>query len=103
MSSYQSFKLFLVEAFHISKDGFHIILGFLVFLFGSYIFKIKLSSYKALIVPLVFALILETKDIFDSVSLGLFPDLYDSFRDIIITFLLPLLTVMYNRYWIWKQ
>lgn len=98
MSEYQSLKLLLVDLLGISKDGFHIIIGFLVFLIFSYIFKIKLSSYKALIAPFFFAFLLEAKDFYDSVAFGFLIDVPDAVHDIIITMLLLVLVVLYLKF-----
>lgn len=94
---YQLFKLYLVDLFNLSKDGFHIILGFLVFIFISYLSKTKLSSLKSLVAPIIFAIILEILDAKDALSIKIFPDLLDSTHDIFLVIILPALTVIYLR------
>ena len=98
MSPYQSIKLSLTGTFGLSRDGFHIVLGFLVFLGVSLLLKIKPSSFRALIAPLVFALLLEALDSRDTLVLGRPIDYLDSLHDIFFTVLLPLSTVLYLRY-----
>ena len=98
MSSYQSLKLVLVEIFNIPREGFHFILGFLVFLAGAYLFKIKLSSYKTLIIPSIFAFILELLDLRDALAYGFSFNALNSFTDILTTMSLPTLTVLYMRH-----
>lgn len=97
MSSYQSLKLTLVEIFNIPKEGFHFVLGFLVFLIGAYIFKIKLTSYKSLIAPLVLAIVLELLDLRDVLAYEYSLDILDSLTDILITMSAPTFTVLYMR------
>jgi len=98
MPLYQSLKLVLSDVTGLSRDGFHIILGFVVFILIIYLLKIKLSSWKALIAPLLFALVLETLDTRDALAFGFRVDIVDSLRDIIITTALPLLTILYARF-----
>ena len=98
MSPYQSIKLSLTGTVGLSRDGFHIVLGFLVFLAVSGLFRIKLSSLRSLIAPLLFALALEAMDSRDTLALGRSIDFVDSLHDIFFTVLLPLSTVLYLRY-----
>jgi uncharacterized membrane protein YczE len=98
ISPYQSFKLSLTGTFGLSRDGFHIVLGFLVFLLFSALFKIKLSSLRALVAPLVFALILEAVDVRDTLSLGRTVDYVDGAHDIFFSMILPFAAVVYLRY-----
>ncbi|MEK7519811.1 MAG: hypothetical protein AAB581_01010 [Patescibacteria group bacterium] len=98
MAEYQLFKLDMVDLFDVSRDGFHIILGFAVFLLVCYLFKIRLTSWKALIAPLIFSVLLETLDARDSLAFGRAIDYWDSLHDTIITTLLPALTVVYMKY-----
>ena len=99
ISDYQSMKLVLGDVFGLSRDGFHIIIAFIVFLSVARIFRIRLTSWNALLAPLILALVLEAKDLYDSVSYG-FP-IYPSgnLHDILISAFLPLLTVLYLRRW----
>lgn len=97
MAPYQLFKLNLVDFFGISKDGFHIILGFLIFLIFASVFKIKLSSWKTSVAPIVLALILEVLDFKDAMAFNGPVDYIDSFRDIVVTVILPIISVFFFR------
>ena len=97
MSDYQSLKVLLVDLFGISKDSFHIILGFLTFLLFSYLMKLKPSSFKLLLIPLIFAFILEFIDFRDEIALNLPLDVNDALHDVFFTMLLPTITVVYFR------
>jgi|ETN02SMinimDraft_2_1059926.scaffolds.fasta_scaffold263027_1 hypothetical protein len=98
MSFYQTLKLILVDIFELSKDGFHIILGYFVFLLFARIFKIKLSSWKALFPTIIFSLLLEIVDFRDSIVFQMRYDFFDSIHDIMITNILPLITLLYLRF-----
>ena len=98
MSLYQQFKLNLVDFFGLSKDGFHIILGFVIFLGFAGLLKIKLSSWKALIAPLVFAIILEVLDIRDALLFNEGIDVSGAIIDATITISLPLVLIVYLKF-----
>jgi len=97
ISGYQAFKLFLTELLGISRDGFHIVLTYFIFLLIGMLFKWRLSSWKMLIAPTLFALILEIADTRDAVTYGFGIDYLDSIHDFIVGMLLPFLTVVYAR------
>jgi hypothetical protein len=98
MSDYQSMKLLLGDVFGLSRDGFHIIITFVAFLAVARLFRIRLERGAALIAPLALAVGLEVKDLYDSVTFG-FP-IYPlgNLHDVLVSVLLPLLTVVYLRF-----
>jgi hypothetical protein len=98
MAPYQNFKLFLVDALGVTKDGFHIVLGFLVLLIFARLFSLKLNSWKVLIAPILFAILLEVLDVHDALQYHYRINWLDSLHDIVLTVLLPTLLVAYNRY-----
>lgn len=98
MAPYQTFKIFITDFSGVSKDGFHILLGFLIFILFAWIFRLKLSSWKAIIAPLVFAVILELMDARDSLAYGFAVHVRDSIKDIVVTTLIPWVTIIYLRY-----
>lgn len=98
MSFYQTLKLILIEIFELSRDGFHVILGFVVFLIFAKLFRISLTSWKALLPTLIFSLLLEIVDFRDSAVFNMRYDFIDSLHDIFITNLLPVIMVSYLRF-----
>ena len=94
---YQELKLVLTDLLNISRDGFHILLGFFVFLLFATLFRLPLSSWKAIIAPLIFALMLEFVDVWDSIAVGIAINWLDSLHDLIISLLLPLCVICYLR------
>ncbi|HXV27094.1 MAG TPA: hypothetical protein VD862_03690 [Candidatus Paceibacterota bacterium] len=99
ISDYQSMKLVLGDVFGLSRDGFHIIIAFLVFLAAARMFRIRLTGWHALIAPVVLALGLEAKDLYDSVSYGFSIYPLGNLHDVLTSVFLPLLTVLYARLW----
>jgi hypothetical protein len=97
MSPYQELKIELVRTLGISRDAFHVLLGFLVFLGCAWVFKIKLTSYRTLIAPLIFGAILEIKDTIDALAYGFPVNLLDSSKDIIIALFIPAVLVTHLR------
>jgi len=97
ISGYQALKLFLTGLLGVSRDGFHVILTFLIFLLVGMLFKWRLSSPKMLIAPLLFAVGLEVLDTRDAVVYGFPVDIMDSIHDLILGMLLPTLVVLYAR------
>lgn len=97
ISGYQAFKLFLTELLGVSRDGFHILLTFFVFLLVGMLFKWRLSSPKMLIAPFLFALLLEVLDTRDAIVYGFRVDVLDSVHDIILGMLLPTFVWLYAR------
>lgn len=97
MSLYQSLKIFLLDHISLSKDGFHIFLGFGIYLMVSSLLKIKLSSYKSLAAPVVLGILLEAIDIRDTLVYGERLVLLGNLKDIVTTSFLPLLTTVYLR------
>lgn len=95
MSPYQQLKIILVRNLHISRDAFHILLGFFVFLAAAHIANRKLSDPRSLIAPTLFLIILELKDAYDGWAYRVFYDPIDSMKDMTIGLLLPVLTVFY--------
>ena len=98
MAPYQILKLELVAWFGLSKDAFHIFLGFAVFLIFAYFLKHKFNSFKLIIAPLVLGIVLEAMDFRDAFSYGLRINYMDSLQDIAITILCPLLLILFFRY-----
>ena len=98
MAPYQNFKLFLVDTLGLAKDGFHIVLGFLILLVFARLFSLRLGSWKVLIAPVVFALLLEVLDVRDALRYSYPINWINSLHDIVVTVLLPFLLVIYSRY-----
>jgi len=94
---YQELKLVLTDLLNISRDGFHILLGFFVFLLFAALFRLPLSSWKALVAPLLFGIVLEFVDVRDSLAVGIAINWLDSLHDLIISLLLPLCVICYLR------
>ena len=94
---YQALKLFLTGLLGVSRDGFHILLTFFIFLLIGMLFKWRLSNPKILIAPLIFALFLEILDTRDAVTYGFKVDILDSAHDIVLGMLLPVLVFIYAR------
>lgn len=93
MAPYQLFKLELVSAVGLSKDAFHILLGFGIFLILLFLSKSKNPSWKLIIPSLIFGIILEILDFRDAINYGFKPDLIDSLKDIIKTISCPTLVI----------
>ncbi len=91
MAPYQSFKLLLVEAVGLSKNGFHFFLGALAYLMTVAIFKIKFTSAKSLIAPIVLALLMEIMDFRDATAFDMKLDWADSLKDVLLTVSSPLI------------
>lgn len=98
MPPYQQLKIELVEALGLSRDAFHIFIGFAVFLAFAAFSKKGLSTWMAIIPPLVLAILLELLDVRDALAYGYAPDPVDSLRDIFIAVICPALTVAFVRY-----
>src|SRR3990167_8773085 len=97
ISGYKALKLFLTGLLGVSRDGFHILLTFFIFLLVGMLFKWRFSSPKMLIAPLIFAIGLEILDTRDAVTYGFKVDILDSFHDLILGMLLPVLVFLYAR------
>lgn len=97
MSYYQTLKIFLLENIDLSRDGFHIFLGFSAYLIVCSLFRLKLTSFKSLIAPITMAIILELIDIRDMLASGIHLVLLGNLKDVVTTSLLPLLTTIYLR------
>lgn len=102
MSSYQAIKAALVDFFHLPREGFHIVLGFFFYFCSNYFFRTRFNSYRSLIFPLCFAIGLELIDSFDNVFFGVYRGFrelfFDSLGDVLLTLLLPFVSVVYFRY-----
>src|SRR5262245_43747383 len=96
-SSYQLLKIYLVDAFRLSRDGFHIFIGIFVLLLSSLIMKRKLSDARVLIPPLLFAVFLEILDTRDALAYGFPVDAGDSLKDIFYTMFAPVVLWFYAR------
>src|SRR5688572_26934517 len=97
MSYYQTLKIFLLEHIDLSRDGFHIFLGFAAYLIICSLFRLKLSSFKSLIAPIVMGIVLELIDIRDMLTLGVPLVPLGNLKDVVTTSLLPFLTTLYLR------
>jgi hypothetical protein len=97
MSDYQSIKLVLGDVFGISRDGFHIFLAFGVYLVAARLFRFRLSDLRSLVAPLLFAVLLEVKDLHDSTTFGFSINLFWNLHDIVVSMALPLVTSLYLR------
>jgi len=97
ISYYQSLKLILVDIFSIPKEGFHLLLGPVVFLAAAYLLKVKISSYKALIAPFALGVFLEILDTRDAIVYGYELNIVNSLLDIALTMSLPTAAVLYMK------
>ena len=93
-SSYQHLKLWLLPQVGLSKDAVHIYIGVVCLLISVVVFRLPLSSWKALILGLVVAVIMESLDLRDDLaSFGHFR-WAASLKDVVNTNLIPLLMVL---------
>ena len=93
-SSYQHLKLWLMPQLGLSKDAIHIYVGFACLLISVLVLRLPLSSWKALVLGLVVAVIMESLDLRDDLaSFGHFR-WAASLKDLFNTNLIPLLLVL---------
>ncbi len=95
--NFQGLKLQLVSLLNVSKDAFHIYIGFLCYLISIKVFKVNPLSWKVLLLGIVISLSLEVKDLLDNISDFGHPLWFNSLHDIINTNVIPTILVLFNR------
>jgi cell shape-determining protein MreD len=94
MSSYQSAKLFLVEATNLGKDALHIYVGLGVMLLVVILFKKSLSDWRPLAAVAVASIAGELWDVIDTFSHGRTPRWNANWKDVWNTMFWP--TVLFG-------
>ena len=90
-------KLWLLPQIGLSKDAIHIYIGVVCLLISILVFRLPLSSWKALILGVAVAMIMESLDLRDDLaSFGHFR-WAASFKDLVNTNLIPLLIVALTK------
>ena len=89
MSSYQSAKLFLVEATNLGKDALHIYVGLGVMLLVVILFKKSLSDWRPLAAVAVASIAGELWDVIDTFSHGRTPRWNANWKDVWNTMFWP--------------
>lgn len=93
-SSYQHLKLWLLPQVGLSKDAIHIYIGVACLLVSVLVLRLPLSSWKALVLGLVAALIMESLDLRDDLTCFGHFRWAASRKDLVNTNLIPLLIVL---------
>jgi hypothetical protein len=89
MSSYQSAKMFLVEATNLGKDALHIYVGLGVMLLVVILFKKSLSDWRPLAAVAVASIAGELWDVIDTFSHGRTPRWNANWKDVWNTMFWP--------------
>ena len=89
MSSYQSAKLFLVEATNLGKDALHIYVGLGVMLLVVILFKKPLSDWRPLAAVALASIAGELWDVIDTFSHGRTPRWNANWKDVWNTMFWP--------------
>lgn len=97
MSTYQSFKLFLLEFIPLTRDAVHIYIGLVVLLVWVIGFRRPLGAWKNLIPVLAIALFMEAIDLYDDMQWIGHMRWSSSLHDIINTSLWPAVLVACAR------
>jgi hypothetical protein len=98
MSPVQELKMVLVQTLHLAKDGFHIYIGFAVFMLAVTLGRDSARSYKALIPSLVVSLLLEALDLNDDFNSGGALHWATSLKDVVNTNIIPTALVLAARF-----
>ena len=92
-SDYQLWKLWWLAVLPIAKDAFHIYIGVLCLLVSLIVFRLRLSSFRSLVLGLLVSVAMEVLDLRDGYSL------MESGKDLVNTNLTPFVLVLLTR---WK-
>jgi hypothetical protein len=91
-SDYQMFKLWWLAVLPLAKDAIHIYIGFLCLLVSLIVLRLKLSTFRVLILGLLVSIAMEVLDLRDGYSLR------ESARDVANTNLIPFVLVLLTRW-----
>ena len=94
---YQGAKLVLLDLLPLSKDAFHIYVGFTVFLVAAWLLRTKHSGAIPLLAVFSVAIGMEALDAFDDLSTLGYLRYQDSIVDIVNTTMIPLACVIFRR------
>jgi len=95
--------LTLLELSGLSRQIFHTVGGLVIFYLAVKIFKIDLSSPRALVAPFVFGIFLEILDWRDAYVFGGPISFLDTVGDILLTVALPIIFLVFFRFKEYKQ
>lgn len=96
-SVYQLFKLWLVPYVGLTKDAIHIYVGFGCLLFSVLVLRVPLSSWRALALGILAAVVMETLDLRDDLAAFGHLRWWASLKDLLNTNAIPILLVMLAR------
>jgi len=91
-SDYQLFKLWWLAVLPLAKDAIHVYIGFLCLLVSILVFRLRLSSFRALILGLLVSLAMEALDLRDGFAVR------ESVKDVLNTNLMPFVLVLLARW-----
>jgi hypothetical protein len=95
--NFQGLKRQLVSLLSVSKDAFHIYIGFLCYLISIKLLKINLLNWKVLLLGIIVSLSLEVKDLLDNITDFGRPLWFNSLHDIINTNVIPTVLFLMRR------
>ena len=98
MQFLQELKLLLLDAVPLSRDGFHIYLGIVMYLGACLVFRRPLSNIWMLLAPLLVAVLLEGADLAADIETYGYMRWHASLKDITNTILAPLAIFTVTRY-----
>lgn len=98
MSSFQQYKLYLVEHLHLAKDALHIYVGLAVFLGACVLFRWNARQWKPWLLVLLVALVGEALDIRDRIGAFQRVVTWENLKDIINTVAIPTVLLLTARY-----
>ncbi len=90
MQFIQDLKLLLLDAVPLSRDGFHIYLGLVMYLGAALALRRSLSNPWMLLAPLIVAILLEGADLMADIETYGYMRWHASLKDILNTVLGPL-------------
>jgi hypothetical protein len=93
-SFYQLFKLWLVPYVGLTKDAIHIYVGFACLLVSVLVLRAPLSSWRALVLGILAAVVMETLDLRDDLAAFGYLRWWASVKDMLNTNAIPILLVL---------
>ena len=98
MSSFQDFKILLVDSFGLSRDTLHVYVGLFIFFGTALIFKLPLRDIRPVLVVLLAACVGELWDIYDTERVGARQVYAGNWHDIWNTMFWPIVIMLLARF-----
>lgn len=95
MSKYQSLKMHLLEIIPISKDAFHVYIGFTVFALAFLLLKSRFKTFILIIPSIIISMLMETFDLRDDFRSTGECQWWESLHDIVNTNLIPFILTIW--------